>query len=235
MLNKKIVVINKRKEKRMNFRIDVASTIRIDALSKNKLTASLIDISWSGLKVISDKAIPKSFSNQILTLSLPFHNGNINLFACVNRVGKIGNKYYATFRYTHINQTNETKLTQLLKILSIGSSKALTDNDLIPGIDIFLIDNQSLTSILKEISSGCLLLTLPESLKLNTSIQVKLNVIDEKFNLNLRAHAIYKNFMLLSNKKMYQTVLKFEHLNAEIKDLLKTNALMQHKMVPELN
>ncbi len=75
---------------------------------------------------------------------------------------------------------------------------------------------------------GGMMITMPEPVELDKSIQLQLEGTDEGYSLTLRARVVRLESVEVSGYKLYQVALKFEHPTEELRSMVNTfmNSMM---------
>ena len=77
------------------------------------------------------------------------------------------------------------------------------------------------------------MISMPDPVALNESIQVQLEGTDEGYSLTLRAHVVRQDVVEISGVSMFQIALKFQHPTEELHAMVSTlmaNIMSKGKM-----
>jgi len=223
---KKSIVLT---EKRTQPRINVSSSIEIKFPSSGqKYQGTLLDISWGGVRVQTKE--PLGDMDETVEISLPNYDGkNINIVASIVRTWKSEEFYNTAIRFSEIYQKDELRLDKLLKLLLNEDDDNLRqDTRFAQRLDVSYWDPDELKATLKDISMGGMMITMPEPVELDKSIQLQLEGTDEGYSLTLRARVVRLESVEVSGYKLYQVALKFEHPTEELRSMVNTfmNSMM---------
>ena len=223
---KKSIVLT---EKRTQPRINVSSSIEIKFPSSGqKYQGTLLDISWGGVRVQTKE--PLGDMDETVEISLPNYDGkNINIVASIVRTWKSEEFYNTAIRFSEIYQKDELRLDKLLKLLlNEGDDNLRQDTRFAQRLDVSYWDPDELKATLKDISMGGMMITMPEPVELDKSIQLQLEGTDEGYSLTLRARVVRLESVEVSGYKLYQVALKFEHPTEELRSMVNTfmNSMM---------
>ena len=216
-------------EQRTQPRINVSSSIKIKVPSSGeKYDGNLLNISWGGARILTKE--PLGDVDETVEISLPDYDGkNIHILTSIVRTWKSGGMYNTAIRYSTLHQKDEFRLDNLLKLLlHVEDDKQRRDFRFAQRIDVSYWDPDELKATLKDISKGGMMITLPEPVELDKSIQLQLEGTDAGYSLILRARVIRVESVEVSGYDLYQMALKFEHPTEELRSMI--NALM-HSML----
>ena len=216
-------------EKRTQPRINVSSSIEIKIpSSEQECQVTLLDISWGGARVQTKELLGDV--DEAVEISLPNYDGrNINIVASIVRTWKFEEFYNTAIRFSEIHQKDELRLDNLLKLLLIeGDDSLRQDTRFAQRIDVSYWDPDELEATLKDISMGGMVITMPEPVELDKSIQLQLEGTDESYSLILRARVVRLETVEVSGYELYQVALKFEHPTEELRSMVNTfmNSMM---------
>lgn len=210
-------------EKRTQPRLKVSSLIKITSPSIAKeWQGSLTNISWGGVRIRTKE--PLGNDGEVLDLSLPYHDGgDIDIKATIIRSWEYGGMYNTSVRFSILHPKDESRLDNLLELLLNSTHDTHRKHTRFAHrIDVTFWDIDELKSTLEDISKGGMMITMPDPIDLNESIQIQLEGTDESYSLNLRAHAIRQELVEVSGISMFQMALEFEHPTEELHSMVST-------------
>jgi c-di-GMP-binding flagellar brake protein YcgR len=213
-------------EQRTQPRINVSSPVQIKVPSSGqKYKGNLLNISWGGVRIQTKELLGDM--DEIVEISLPNYDGkNINILASIVRTWGTEGMYNTALRFSTIHQKDEFRLDNLLKLLlNVEDNKHRRDFRFAQRIDVSYWDPEELKATLKDISKGGMMITLPEPVELDKSIQLQLEGTDEGYSLILRARVVRVENVQISGYDLYQMALQFEHPTEELRSMI--NALME--------
>lgn len=221
-------------EHRSQPRLNVSSLITVQSLSNDKeWQASLSNISWGGVRLRTKE--PLGDDGFTLKLLLPCcDGGDIDIQATIIRSWEFGGMYNTSARFSLLHAHDEARLDNLLQVLlNTGNEIHRHATRLAHRIDVTFWDIEELKSTLEDISRGGMMLTTPEPVQINKSIQVQLEGTDDCYSLNLRARVIRQDIIEISGISMYHVALKFEYPTEELHSMVDTmihNIINKRKM-----
>ena len=210
-------------EKRRQPRLQVSSLIKVCSPSSGqKWQGTLSNISWGGVRIRTKKPIGKK--GDYLELFLPYHDGgDIEIMSNIVRSWEFGGMYNTSVRFSLLHPQDEPRIDNLLRLLlDSKDEKNRKHNRFAHRIDVTFWDIDELKSTLEDISKGGMMITMPDPVTLNESIQVQLEGTDEGYSLNLRAKVIRQDVVDISGLNMFQIALRFEHPTEELHSMVST-------------
>ena len=230
-------------ELRTQPRINVSSYIKLKIPATGiEWQGHLANISWGGLRIRTKELIGNA--DEVLIISLPYpEEDDIHIEAKIVRCWESEGMYSTAIRFSKLSQNSERKLNQLLNLLlNEDNDRLRKDIRFSQRVDVSDWDTEELKATLEDISKGGMMITMPEPIELDKSIKIQLEGIDEAYVLSLRARVIRMDVVSISDFKMYQMALKFEHPTEELRSMvhgliqgMMNKGIMDSNAIPILN
>jgi c-di-GMP-binding flagellar brake protein YcgR len=226
---KKTVVLD---EKRVHVRLSISAPIHITSTDgKWSKNATLQDLSWGGAAFYV-AVLPHELPGE-LSLRLPGPEGaNISVRAEVLRVNQTEKGALASVRFSSMGKKDDKALRTVLEtLLAYEDEEGKRQHPrLAQRLEIEYGDQAELQGTLEDISTGGLLLTIPEPLELDQSLQISIRSIDGRIKALLRARTVHQQLIELQGIEMYRVGFQFEHPVDELNDTV--NALLRRMAFP---
>ena len=210
-----------RDERRHQMRISATAPVQVSDLSgEQSRPATLRNISWGGAAICCDE-MPATVGGRIC-LSLPQGRDQfIEIEATVLREAVVHGQREYGLRFDSLAPEDEARLMQVLKLLTAVPEHDMrrSEGRLVQRLEVEYGDRGEFQATLEDISTGGMLLTVPDPLGIDQSLAISLSSTDSPIGLNLRARVVHQTLVEDCDIDMYHVGLKFEHPSPGLREL----------------
>lgn len=207
-------------EQRRQYRINLSSSVTLlSPRDERTVKATLCNISWGGAAVTSQDSFAERNDRVWLVLPADKESG-IPVLSTVVRAETVGEMTEYGLRFDSMRPEDAQRFRRVLEILTAEphADGQRAAPRLVQRLDVAYDDSSELRASLEDISSGGLMLTLPDPMELHQSILIALSSVDGSVTLELRARVVHVALVREGGAQMYRVGLKFEHPEAELEE-----------------
>lgn len=204
-------------ERRTQTRIRLEIPIKLSVRGLDEpITAVSQDISWGGMLFILSDPLPKG--TRSLRIVLPWaKDKQITALASLLRARKLlDGRFLVATRFLSLTPRSQSRLERLLKML-IDSANAEAERyppQLVKELEVVANDGEDLRSMLEQIATGRITVTVFDSYELNQSIRFSIEGTAHLAGIRLRARVSQveqKTAPGFEHAHLYAVTLDFEH------------------------
>ena len=174
-------------ETRHHMRISVTAPVWVSDLDGGpRRSATLRNVSWGGAAALCDD-MPVAVGERVCLILPEARERNIEIDATLLRESMVecGREY--GLRFDSLDQEDEERLPQVLRLLVTAPDheRRRSESRLVQRLEVGYAEE--FQAMLEDISTGGMMLTVPEPLEIDQSLAISLSSADTPFALNLRA------------------------------------------------
>ena len=221
-------------EKRRQIRISTTAPVQVSELNGEQMRlATLRNISWGGAAICCDE-MPAPVGGQMRLLLPQGRDQFIEIEASVLRESMVDGEHEYGLRFDSLDHDSEARLQQVLKLLMASPDHDMrrSEGRLVQRLEVEYGDAGEFTATLEDISTGGMLLMVPDPLEIDQSLAISLTSADTPIGLNLRARVVHQTLVDDCGIDMYRVGLQFEHPSPGLRE--RTSALINELSVVQL-